>query len=271
MKVTASADDHSPRRRGRRGWHRNDKADDSWVAKIGGPSKHKRLGVGQQFCSGLPYVCFRPIADTSVSLQTRAMWPLIALLAVQAPNAPAPGLPVVSIQGQPVYADQSHNISVEYFELPQGVSVFTSRLPAGWSFGVTVDGNQDGVWGSGSGMPPNSMMTSPDRKFGQDSRNGVFCSQYVFTSVEGDPAQIYSSSECGELPSNSRVIMSGFDSSMRATLTYEIPSVEFFGPAQTARIQVCVWDTARWTCQHKLPNLLELKRLPAATAKAQAR
>lgn len=193
------------------------------------------------------------------------MWTLLALLAVQGSVAPPP-LPVVSIKGQPIYLDPSHNVSVEFFELPNGVSIFTSRLPAGWTFSVSIDGNQDGVWGSGTGMPSNSVTTSTDRKFGQDSRNGVFCSQYVFTSVQGDPSQINVSSECGELPSNGQVVMSGFDSNMRAKVSYEIPSVEVFATEQTARVEVCVWDSARRTCQHTLPNLLELKRMPAGAA-----
>jgi hypothetical protein len=191
------------------------------------------------------------------------MWTLLALLAVQG-SAPPPPLPVVSTKGQQIYFDPSHNISVEFFELPNGISIFTSRMPAGWTFGVSIDGNQDGVWGSGTGTPSESVATPTDRKFGQDSRNGVFCSQYVFTSVQGDPSQIYASSECGDLPSTGQVIMSGFDSNMRAKISYEIPSLEVFGTKQTAHVEVCVWDTARWACQHMLPNLLALERVPAA-------
>lgn len=194
------------------------------------------------------------------------MWTILALIAAQGATAATARAPVASIAGQRVYADPQHNIVVEFVQSPEGITVFTGRMPAGWTFDISVDGNQDGAWGVGKGIPSRSITISPDRKFGQASRTGVFCSQYVFTSVEGDPTQIYSSSGCGELPSDGQVIMSGFDSAMRAKLTYQIPAPELFGTAATVRVQACVWDTVRWSCQHSMPTLLELKRLPAAGA-----
>lgn len=186
------------------------------------------------------------------------MLTLFLVAAAQASGATPP--PVVSVKGTPVYVDEAHDILVNFVELPTGNVYFASQLPAGWAFDVSIDGDQNGSWGFGPGKVPPPVKTSPDRTFGQDSRNGVFCSQYVFTSAESDPKQIYSSSECGELKSNGHVNMSGFDGNMRAVVSYEIPSNEFFGSAATARIQVCVWEGTRRTCQHMLPNLLELKR-----------
>ncbi|MCL6697935.1 hypothetical protein LZ496_03940 [Sphingomonas sp. NSE70-1] len=192
------------------------------------------------------------------------MWALLVMLAGQQATATYVSPPVVSIEPsirrEPIYADPADDVAVHFVATPFGTVAFTSHLPVGWTFRVNIDGNQDGAWGSGHGMPDNSVQTSPDRTFAQDARNGVFCSQYVFTTFEKDPTSIQVSSECGDLKSNGRVSMSGVDGKGRATITLELPSEEVFGTAQTVRIQTCVWNTERWSCQHRLPELLELKR-----------
>jgi hypothetical protein len=159
-----------------------------------------------------------------------------------------------------IYADEARNIDVHLAQSPQHMVVISSHLPAGWTFKVDIDGDQNGVWGAGHNGPDGSRKTSSDLSFGQDTRNGVFCSQYVFSSIRQDPSEIYVTSECGGMKSKGRAILTGFDDEMRATLTLEIPADEFFGSARTARIRACVWDTKRWNCQHPLPHLLELKR-----------
>lgn len=183
-----------------------------------------------------------------------------------APSASGPLSIQSTLNRETIYLDESRGIRVQFGETPSGTVAFTAHLPAGWTFGIDVDGNQDSIWGLGIGMPDAKMETSEDRSFGQDAKNGVFCSQFVFTAFEKDPAEIYSKSECGGLKSSGRVTMSGFDSKMRATITYELPPEEIFGARQTARIQACVWDTVRWNCQHRLPNLLELRRTAGNTA-----
>jgi hypothetical protein len=190
------------------------------------------------------------------------MWPLWALLAVQSAPIETSLPATMPADGQLVYADIAHDVAVRFYEWPDGVSVFSSVLPAGWTFQINVDGNQDGVWGSAVGMPIPSLRTSADHTFGQDSRNGVFCSQYILSTTQDEPSEIYASSECGELPSKGRVILSGFDHRMRANITYQIPSDEVFGDRRTAHVQVCVWNGKGITCQQALPGLLELQRKP---------
>jgi len=187
------------------------------------------------------------------------MWTLVAMLLAQQ-SAATPPPPIVSIKGTEIYSDTERNVSVRFAETPFDTVLIGSRLPAGWTFGVDVDGDHNGVWGIGPEGLKAAPETSPDHSFGQDQRNGVFCSQYVFTSFPKDPNRIYAESECGGLPSNGRVMMTGFDKEMQATIMYEIPAAEFFDAAGSVRLQVCVWDTARWTCQHRMPDLLELKR-----------
>lgn len=161
--------------------------------------------------------------------------------------------------GQVIYQDRAQDAVVHLIQTPDGETQLSSHLPAGWSFKVQVDGNQDGVWGVGSG-PPRSMAPTPDRTFGQDARGGIYCSQYLYTSQPGNPNETFASSECGELPSKGHVELSGLDSKTRASITIKLPSDEFFGPQPTAKIRVCVWDTKRWTCQHSLADPLIISR-----------
>lgn len=171
----------------------------------------------------------------------------------------APG----AIASRVVFEDHSADVAVSFGLSAENWAVFESTLPAGWTFKISVDGNKDGAWGYGRGLPDPARRSSSDRSFGQHSRNGIFCSQYIFTTDESDPSQIQTSSQCGDLRSKGRVILSGFDADGRATIKFEIPADEIFGADQAARIQLCVWDTARWLCQHQLPDLLTLDRAPA--------
>jgi hypothetical protein len=191
----------------------------------------------------------------------------LAFATAQASSAgtPAPS-PVVSGPGTPVYVDEASDVRVSYVELPTGKVYFSSQLPAGWTFRIEVDGDQNGVWGLGAGKKRDlSVVTSPDYSFGRTSPDGLFCPQYIFTHWEQYPTAAYGYSKCGALKSNGRVIMSAPDSKMRATIQYEVPSDEFFGNRPTARIEVCVWDTKKLVCEHAMPELLELKREFPAT------
>jgi hypothetical protein len=184
---------------------------------------------------------------------------LIAALAASllvAQDAPAPD--------QVLFEDAGRDVRIRYDFTPAGVE-FSAHLPAGWSFGVAVDGNQDGRWGDGPENDRVRTHPTPDRQFGQDSRNGVFCSQYILTFSPQDPSQVSSSSECGGYPSRGSVVMSGFDAHMRATITLRIPAQEVFGDRQDAHLQVCMWDTQRENCRYTPAAPFVLRR-PAAPA-----
>ena len=191
------------------------------------------------------------------------MWTLIALFAAQSGTPPHAPQPVVSPGpegGRSLYVDRTRGILVTYIEATDGKITFNSHLPKGWSFSINVDANQDGVWGSGHGMPPPSVQTSADLSFGQDASNGVFCSQYIFTSFAKNQSETEVKSDCGGAPSGGRVIMSGFDANMRASVTFEVPAAEIFGTRSSAHVQVCVWDTVRWHCPARFPKLTVLTR-----------
>lgn len=168
-------------------------------------------------------------------------------------------------KGALIYEEQSRNVAISYRENAAGSLLFESTLPAGWTFQIRVDGNKDGKWGYGPGMPDPKRRTSPDRTFGQDSRNGVFCSQYIFTTVETDPSQVQFSSQCGDLPSKGKAILGGFNADGRVTIALELPPDEIFDSESMAHVQACVWDTVRWHCQQSLSRLQVLTRRPVAT------
>ena len=170
-----------------------------------------------------------------------------------------------------IYKDLEHDIRVRYDFTPAGVE-FSAHLPASWTFSVAVDGDQDGRWGDGPEAGRTGTHPTPDRKFAQDSRNGVFCSQYVLTSVPQDPSEIYATSECGGYPSRGSVEMSGFDAAMRATIRLKIPAEELFGDRREAHLQLCIWDTRRWNCHYSPAAPFFLPRpatLPSATPARQ--
>jgi hypothetical protein len=160
---------------------------------------------------------------------------------------------------QTVYEDRSNDVIVQFVQSADGGAQFSSYLPAGWSFKIQVDGNQDGRWGAGSG-PPRSIAPTADRSYGQDSRGGIYCPQYIYSAQPDDPAETYASSECGQLPSKGHVELSALDAKTRATVTIKLPADEVFGATRTAKIRACVWNTKYWTCQFTLSDPLTLSR-----------
>jgi len=151
-----------------------------------------------------------------------------------------------------IYEDGQREIAVR-FAFVSGAVEFSADLPAGWTFSVQIDGDQNGIWGNGPEVAGRmSGDTSGDRAFGQDSRNGVFCAQYILTTRPGRPEDIYASTECNGYPSHGRVEMTQLDARLRATITYRIPSAEIFGTRGDAHLRVCVFDGQRSTCQHSL-------------------
>lgn len=167
--------------------------------------------------------------------------------------------------GQTIFEDKMRNVSVEYAPTRDGHVEFSSYLPAGWSFKIDIDGDQNGAWGVGSGAPSEPMKPTPDHAFGQDERNGIFCSQYILTSVPHQPDEVYATSECGALPSRGHVEISGMDAALHATIKYVLPADELFGSEPTAKIKVCVWDTIKLSCQHSVAHPLILERVPSET------
>jgi hypothetical protein len=163
-----------------------------------------------------------------------------------------------------IFHDAEHDVSILYDFTPAGVE-FSAHLPAGWSFRVAVDGDQDGRWGDGRDNGRTGTHPTPDRAFAQDSRNGVFCSAYILSSVPQDPSQVYAESECGGYPSQGSVVMSGFDAHMRATITLRIPAQELFGDRPDAHLQICLWDTQRRSCHHTPAEPFVLRRPASPT------
>jgi hypothetical protein len=168
---------------------------------------------------------------------------------------PAPADPHV------IFNDAARQASVRYDFTPADV-IFSANLPAGWSFSVDIDGDQNGQWGAGPESNAIDVRPTPDRAFGQDSRNGVFCSQYILSSDPQEPDDVYSSSECGMLPSKGVVEMTGFDAQMHATIRFKIPYDEIFGSRRDAHLRVCIWDTHRRTCQFSPAKPYILNRPP---------
>ena len=163
------------------------------------------------------------------------------------------------VSSQPVYSDPERGVTIDFDQPGPGEVTFSARLPAGWSFVVRVDGDQNGKWGVGAGNPT-SMKPTSDVTFGQDGRSGVFCSQSIYTARPEDPDQPYASSDCGEFPSKGDVELGGPDVEGKATITIRLPAEELFGSRSTAWVQACVWDTKRMACQHKLATPLVLTR-----------
>jgi hypothetical protein len=160
--------------------------------------------------------------------------------------------------GGTLFEDRERGIEVRYALTPANVE-FSADLPAGWTFAVQIDGDRNGIWGNGPGRGTPTSFTSGDLVFGQDSRNGVFCAQYVLTAAPENPAEIYATSECNGYPSHGRVEMTQLDRRLRATITYRIPSAEVFGTQAEARLRVCVWDGRQWACQHSLASPFVLR------------
>lgn len=170
------------------------------------------------------------------------------------PHAPStaapPGSPNPAAASEgTLLSDPAREVEVRYAFRGDMVVLF-SELPAEWSFGVAVDGDQDGTWGSGTGLPPAARRTSADWSYGQDSRGHVFCAQYVLTAAADDPASVYASTDCDAFPSRGSVRLGQLTARTRATISYEIPADELFGGRPTAHLRVCVWDTQRDSCKY---------------------
>lgn len=197
----------------------------------------------------------------STDVKTRVFLLAPALLAALSAHASAQ--PTQS--GGTLFEDRRREIEVRYAFTP-GYVEFSAYLIAGWTFTVEIDGDQNGRWGNGAEAGRPTSETSGDRTFGQDSRNGVFCAQYILTTTPKNPQEVYASSLCSGYPSRGRVEMTQFDNRQRATITYRIPSAEVFGPHRDARLRVCVFDGRRRTCQHSLANPFVLRNPSAVSA-----
>ena len=125
---------------------------------------------------------------------------------------------------------------------------FYSELPAGWSFKVVVDSDQNGVWGSGFDLPTQTLRQSPDFLIGQHSKNGIFCGAYVLTASSSDPAQIFAATDCDGFQTGGTVTISQMTQKQSAEITYNVPTSVIFGKNDTIRLQICVWDTKRSQC-----------------------
>jgi len=198
---------------------------------------------------------------------------LAAAAAAAAPPAPAaPPPPVVSASGSApaegtLIVDKARDVEVRYrFEV--GAVQFSAELPAGWSFTIVVDGNQDGKWGVGPGNSDPPPATSPDHDYGQDSRGSVFCSAYVWSSQVNHPALVYASSDCDGFPSRGSVRLGQLTARTRATIRYDIPVDELFGARPTAHLQICVWDMQQDVCQYSPEDPFVLVRPAVAAAPA---
>lgn len=181
---------------------------------------------------------------------------LVAVPLLAAVSAQTSAQPIQS--GGTVFHDRERETEVRYAFTPGHVE-FSANLPAGWTFSVAIDGDRNGAWGNGPQTGRSTGATSGDRSFGQDSRNGVFCAQYILTTTPGNPEQIHASTDCNGYPSQGRVEMTQLDPRLRATITYRIPSAEVFGTHGDARLRVCVFDGRQSVCYHSLANLFVLR------------
>jgi hypothetical protein len=127
-----------------------------------------------------------------------------------------------------------------------------------------VEGYEDGRWGYGAGMAAGTgKRSSGDVTYGQEADGGAFCAQYVLSSVEAHPDDVYVSSDCNGYPSKGHVELSQVDAGRRVTIVYSIPADELFGGRPAAHLRACVWDKTAWTCQHSPRNPF-LLRNPAS-------
>ncbi|MDB5699660.1 MAG: hypothetical protein JWN69_2464 [Alphaproteobacteria bacterium] len=167
-----------------------------------------------------------------------------------------------AVGARTIFHDAERNIEVTYDFAAKEVQ-FSARLPAGWSFLVNIDGDQNGSWGDGAGKP-SSVHPTPDRAFGRD-QNGTFCAQYILSSSPESPSGIGYSSNCDAYPSMGSVEVRQEDKQHRATFTLKVPFAEVFESRRTAHLQVCVWDTQYYTCQFTAEKPFTLRR-PAVAA-----
>lgn len=165
---------------------------------------------------------------------------------------------VISTQ-QPVYEDRAQAVVVNFTQVSASEVQFTSQMPAGWSFNVQLDGNQDGRWGDGNGEPKSDAPTA-DRSFGLHADGKTYCFQHILTALPEDPSRIFASSRCNRYRSEGSVEFGSLDDQSRKTITIKLPAEELFGTFPTARIRICVWDTKQMTCQYTLADPFVLAR-----------
>ena len=164
-----------------------------------------------------------------------------------------------------LFEDSQREIAVRFAFVPGAVE-FSAYLPAGWTFSIEIDGDQNGAWGNGPESAHPTSATSGDRRFTQGSETGSFCAQYILTTRPARPDEVYASTECGGYRSAGRVEISQMDDRRRATITYRIPSAEVFDTHRDARLRACVYNGRQWACQHSLANLSVLRNPDAASA-----
>jgi hypothetical protein len=154
--------------------------------------------------------------------------------------------------------DSQLDISIYYTD--SGTSaVFAGHLREGWSFGVNVDGNQDGKWGYGADDPQSLLRPTDDFFFG--ARNdGTLCPGYIYAGRPNDPDMVQRESQCGALPSLGTVDRTSSDRQGFVFLTYKIPKAELFKNKGNAHILISVWDGESHYYYYTLTNPLVLKR-----------
>ena len=160
---------------------------------------------------------------------------------------------------QPLYEDRAQAVVVNYTQLSSTNVSFSSHMPRGWSFQVQLDGDQNGRWGVGSGLPKSDAPTA-DRTFGLHADGKTYCFQHILTAMPEDPNLVLASTQCGRHPSRGDVAFGPIDEQDRRSITINLPTAELFGTFQTARIRVCVWDTKQIVCQYTLADPLVLTR-----------
>src|SRR3954468_879264 len=98
------------------------------------------------------------------------MRPSIVLLFTGALTSAVPGRPAAGTRT--MFRDPERKIEVKYDFVGDEVR-FSTRLPAGWSFSIHIDGDQNGIWGYGPSPDIPSADASADHAFGRD-QNGTF-------------------------------------------------------------------------------------------------
>ena len=154
---------------------------------------------------------------------------------------------------QLIYEDRAQDVAVSFTQISPAEVHFSSNLPEGWSFVVRLDGDQNGRWGDGRGIPKSDNPTA-DRSFGLDGDGKSYCFQHILTASVENPEEVEASTECGRHPSKGGIDFGRRDDRSRRTMTLKLPADELFGISQTARIRICVWDTKKMTCQYTLAD-----------------
>jgi len=131
------------------------------------------------------------------------------------------------------------------YDLAPGSVVFGAQLPAGWTFSIAVDGDQNGIWGHGPYTGAEQATPTNDIEYSADSANGgdALCAQYVYAANARDPERPYYTSYCNVFASKAEVRVSQPNSDGRVTTGYLIPASELFGANATAHVVFVVWDT----------------------------